>query len=113
MGYTADNTWQKSEAGLWYLSPHVALLSIDSNTSINISELIDLFYYLAPVTMVISIIKQRYSGDVKLFYNLNQVSTYKLKYVSSVEFGSMSGTAKLYYNVEQASTYKIKYRASA
>jgi hypothetical protein len=113
VGYTADDTWQKSEAGLWYLSPHVALSSVDSNTSINFLELIDLFYYLAPVTMVISIIKQRYFGDVKLYYNLNQVSTYKLKYVSSVEFGLMSGTAKLYYNVDQVSSYKLKYRASA
>jgi len=91
-----NGIWFKANNGVWYLSPHIELQVVDANTSVKYTDLVSLFYYLAPVTMVISSIKQRFIGTTQLCYNL-QTSAYKITYVGEYTGVVLQGVVKLNY----------------
>ena len=102
--------WEKTNTGLWYMSPHVNLEVLGTNINVSYRNLKSLFSYLAPITMVLQAIKQRFDGYAKIYYN-TQISTYKLTYISTVIAEELNSVASLYYNPQVAS-YITKYKVS-
>ncbi len=66
---------------LWYLTPHVQISILNPNSVVTYSDLISLFYYLAPITMVIETVYEKYISESKLYY-LSQ-SNYKTTFYAN------------------------------
>lgn len=62
------NTIDVVGPNLWYLTPHVQISILESNSVITYGDLISLFYYLAPVTMVIESVYEKYISQSQLYY---------------------------------------------
>lgn len=93
--------WFKANNGVWYLSPHISIDVVDDNPKLQYAQLVSLFYYLAPVTMVIEVIKEKFSGVLRMYYN-TQSSTYKGIYFGTAKAPPLEATTRIYYNTQSS-----------
>lgn len=106
-----DGKWLAVTTGNWYLSPHVKIDIFQANPNLNYLNMMELFYYLCPITMVIEVIRQYFEGFGKQFFT-TQLSTYKITFKSKTDLypplPPINGFGKQFFTT-QLSTYKITF----